>query len=143
MSPQAKKYLKGGRVFTSVFDSMCGVTLAVNQVYVIMGRSGKLNQCSDYIQRYSDLTIVNKRGIAGGYKKGCACDVMPCFREGHCERFEGECLWSPHSECQTKYGSCVPTRGLFNDEGKPTKCHWRRSTPFLMCSQNAKGYGLA
>lgn len=132
MSDKARIDLKHGRVFTSLYDSMCGVKLEVNQVYVIMGFSPRLSMCN-FIKKYSDLTIVMRRGIAGGYKKGCACDVMPCYREGACEQYEGECLWNPHSDCETDYGSCIPSRGVFNAEGRPTKCHWRRSGPYMSC----------
>lgn len=132
MSNKARKELSRGRLFSAKHDSMCGVDLKVGVPYIIMGNSARINSCN-FVKEYSQATIVERRGIGGAYKKGCACDVMPCWREGACEQVEGECLWNPWNECQTEFGSCIPSRGIYNAEGRPTKCRWRKSSPFLNC----------
>lgn len=56
-------------------DSMCGIpSLKVGKLYLIAGNSQKINICN-YVKEYSEMTIVEKRGFAGAYKKGCACEV--------------------------------------------------------------------
>lgn len=132
MTTRGAKELAKRRLVTATSDSMCGVQLRVGVPYIIMGNSARINTCT-FIKQYAAATLVERRGIGGAYKKGCACDVMPCWRQGACEQMEGECLWNPRSECETQYGSCIPSAGAFNAEGRPTKCRWRRSTPFRTC----------
>lgn len=48
--------------------------LEIGQLYAIAGNSQKVGLCQ-YIKEYSLMTQVEKRGIAGAYKKGCTCDV--------------------------------------------------------------------
>ena len=46
----------------------------IGQLYAIAGNSQKVNLCQ-YVKEYSHMSITEKRGIAGAYKKGCACEV--------------------------------------------------------------------
>uniref|UniRef100_A0A1B0CJ48 Putative metalloproteinase inhibitor 3 n=1 Tax=Lutzomyia longipalpis TaxID=7200 RepID=A0A1B0CJ48_LUTLO len=46
---------------------------------------------------------------------------------------EGTCNWSYMSPCETNYGVCTPSRGKLTPDGKPTKCHWKRSSPYMSC----------
>lgn len=46
----------------------------IGQLYAIAGNSHKVNLCQ-YVKEYSLMSITEKRGIAGAYKKGCACEV--------------------------------------------------------------------
>lgn len=46
----------------------------IGQLYAIAGSSQKVGLCQ-YIKEYSKMTQVEKRGIAGAYKKGCGCEV--------------------------------------------------------------------
>ena len=46
----------------------------IGQLYAIAGNSQKVGLCQ-YVKEYSKMTQVEKRGIAGAYKKGCACEV--------------------------------------------------------------------
>lgn len=56
-------------------DSLCGgLDLRVGKLYLIAGNSQKINICN-YVKEYSQMTIVERRGFAGGYKKGCLCEV--------------------------------------------------------------------
>lgn len=48
--------------------------LEIGQLYAIAGNSQKVGLCQ-YIKEYSKMTQVEKRGIAGAYKKGCGCEV--------------------------------------------------------------------
>lgn len=41
---------------------------------MIAANGPRIGICN-YVKEYSRMTIVEKRGFAGGYKKGCACDV--------------------------------------------------------------------
>lgn len=52
----------------SIFPSEIG------QLYAIAGNSQKVGLCQ-YIKEYSKMSQVEKRGIAGAYKKGCGCEV--------------------------------------------------------------------
>ena len=134
MSPEASRYLKQGRIMTAPFDSMCGVEFDIGQLYVIAGRSAHVSIC-DFVKKYSELSIVEKRGIAGGYKKGCICNINPCF-SNNCPSTVGTCTWNFFNECDTNYGVCIPSRGTYDEEGNPSKCHWRRSQPYLSCLNN-------
>lgn len=44
------------------------------RLYMIAGNSSQINICN-YVKEYSEMTIVERRGFSGGYKKGCACEV--------------------------------------------------------------------
>lgn len=46
----------------------------IGQLYAIAGNSQKVGLCQ-YVKEYSKMTQVEKRGIAGAYKKGCGCEV--------------------------------------------------------------------
>lgn len=48
--------------------------LEIGQLYAIAGNSQKVGLCQ-YIKEYSKMTQVEKRGIAGAYKRGCGCEV--------------------------------------------------------------------
>lgn len=48
--------------------------LEIGQLYAIAGNSQKVGLCQ-YIKEYSKMSQVEKRGIAGAYKKGCGCEV--------------------------------------------------------------------
>lgn len=75
MSPKAHQQLRDGRLITPTIDSMCGgLNLKVGKLYLIAGNGAKIGVC-DYAKEYSHMTIVERRGFAGGYKKGCPCEV--------------------------------------------------------------------
>lgn len=135
MTPRAQKLLKQGKLVTPSIDSMCGLNLEVNQLYAIAAQDIHVGLCS-FVRRYSDLTIVEKRGLAGIYRKGCPCKIKPHYR-GNYNVSIGTCNWSPYATCETEYGSCVPTRGLLPD-GTPEKCHWRRSPLYQNCKANTR-----
>lgn len=153
---------------TASSDSMCGVTLKVGKLYLIAGNSQRINICNSYAKEYSQLTIVERRGFAGGYKKGCACQVSerksfikrmhmsnlsnwikktnfsrlfqitPEFMMQHHQEI-GVCKWT-FSDCETDFGACVPARGHHTPSGKPIKCHWRNSQPYTTCLSKAKSH---
>lgn len=87
-SPQSEHFLREGRLLTPGSDSLCGgLNLKVGKLYLIAGNSKHISICN-FVKEYSQMTIVERRGFAGGYKKGCACEVsfdapdihypMPC-----------------------------------------------------------------
>lgn len=75
MSKNANHSLKDGRIITASSESMCGVHLNVGSLYVISGKDNRISLCNNYVKEYSKMTIVERRGFAGGYKKGCLCEV--------------------------------------------------------------------
>lgn len=77
MSPKVREQLKDGRLITPTMDSMCGgLNLKVGKLYLVAGNGAKVGICN-YAKEYSQMTIVERRGFAGGYKKGCSCEVIP------------------------------------------------------------------
>ncbi|XP_058838318.1 tissue inhibitor of metalloproteinase isoform X2 [Topomyia yanbarensis] len=135
MTPHAQKMLKQGKIVTPPSDSMCGLQLEVNQLYTIAAQDIHVGLCS-FVRKYSDLTIVEKRGLAGIYRKGCPCQIKPYYT-GTCNMSIGVCNWMPMAPCESAYGSCVPTRGHLID-GTPAKCHWRRSPLYQKCKLNIR-----
>ncbi|XP_055689551.1 tissue inhibitor of metalloproteinase [Lutzomyia longipalpis] len=123
--------LKIRRIVTSSQDSTCMVDLKPGRTYAIAARSTHITLC-DFVQEYKKLTVVERRGIASTYSKGCECDIKPCFTND-CPPMEGTCNWSYMSPCETNYGVCTPSRGKLTPDGKPTKCHWKRSSPYMSC----------
>lgn len=135
MSERAQKLLKQGKLITPPHDSLCGLQLEINQLYAIAAQDIHVGLCN-FVRKYSDLTIVEKRGLAGIYRKGCPCKIKPCY-SGTCNVSIGACNWVPWSRCESEYGSCVPTRGELLD-GTPSKCHWRRSPLYQKCKSNGR-----
>lgn len=74
MSEKAKHYLKHGRIFSAGNDGLCGIDFNLGELYLIAGTSPNVGICN-YVKQYSKMTLVEKRGVAGGYKKGCECKV--------------------------------------------------------------------
>lgn len=158
MSPKAHQQLRDGRLITPTMDSMCGgLNLKVGKLYLIAGNGAKIGICN-YAKEYSQMTIVERRGFAGGYKKGCPCEVCfvhslklisniiiasllstysfqikPMFRLEGFHHSIGTCYWKPFTKCESDFGACVPARGLMTADSKPIKCHWRNSPPYAAC----------
>jgi hypothetical protein len=57
------------------FNFISRLFIEIGQLYAIAGNSQKVGLCQ-YVKEYSKMTQVEKRGIAGAYKKGCGCEVM-------------------------------------------------------------------
>ncbi|XP_055618224.1 tissue inhibitor of metalloproteinase isoform X2 [Toxorhynchites rutilus septentrionalis] len=136
MTPHAEKLLKQGKLITPAMDSLCGLHLEANQLYAIAAKDVHIGLCNSFVRKYSDLTIVEKRGLAGIYRKGCPCTIKPCFTS-NCNVSIGSCNWTPWAACESDYGSCIPTRGHLVD-GTPSKCHWRRSPMYQKCKANSR-----
>jgi metalloproteinase inhibitor 3 len=49
-------------------------SIEIGQLYAIAGITNRVSICQ-YVREYSSLSQIEKRGIAGAYKKGCSCDV--------------------------------------------------------------------
>lgn len=84
MTDKANENLKHGRIFSASNDAMCGVDFKLGELYLIAASSPNVGLCN-FVKPYSQLTIVEKRGFAGGYKKGCECSVSQylCFSYLH------------------------------------------------------------
>lgn len=133
MSDEARQLLRHGKLYTASMSSLCGVNLQPNKLYAIAANTDHVGLC-DFVRPYSDLTIVEKRGLAGIYRKGCKCQIRQCY-EVKCNVRPGGCNWSPFSargDCETSYGSCVPV-GPTHEDGTPIKCNWRRSPRYGQC----------
>uniref|UniRef100_A0A182NL89 NTR domain-containing protein n=1 Tax=Anopheles dirus TaxID=7168 RepID=A0A182NL89_9DIPT len=133
MSDEARKLLRNGKLYTASSSSMCGITLEPNKLYAIAANSDEVGLC-DFVRPYADLSIVEKRGLAGIYRKGCRCKINQCM--GYkCNQRVASCNWTPFAAkgiCETSYGSCVPA-GIVKEDGTPIKCHWRRSPRYGQC----------
>ena len=66
--------MKPARILTAPDDAMCGISFKVGQLYALIGNSEHIGLCN-YVKEYPRLSIVEKRGIAGAYRKGCGCQV--------------------------------------------------------------------
>ncbi|XP_050100481.1 tissue inhibitor of metalloproteinase [Anopheles aquasalis] len=138
MSDAAREELRHGKLYTPSMDSMCGITLEPNKLYAIAANTNQIGLCN-FVRPYAELSLVEKRGLAGMYRKGCDCRIVPCFSP-KCVFKPGVCSWSALSnkgDCETRFGSCVPA-GRAQQNGVPTKCHWRRSPRFSECLANGK-----
>ncbi|XP_059610307.1 tissue inhibitor of metalloproteinase [Phlebotomus argentipes] len=132
MNGKEPNKLKMRRILTTPpMSSMCGVDLKPGLTYAIAGRGTQINLCS-YVKEYKKMTVVERRGFASSYHKGCSCRIQPCF-SNDCPPAEKTCSWSYLSACESDYGVCIPTRGSLTPDGEPTKCHWKRSSPYMSC----------
>lgn len=129
MTDEARKLLSDGKLYTSSWDASCGIKLEPSKLYAIAADTEHVGLC-DYIEPYAELSLVEKRGLAGVYRKGCKCRIS--YQQG---KRQGSCNWlpfTPKGECERSYGSCVPV-GMVKPDGTPIKCHWRRSPRFGQC----------
>lgn len=141
MNDRARDLLRDGKLVTAADSSMCGQPLTLGKLYMIAGRSARVSLCS-YAQPYGRMSLVERRGFAGGYRKGCECDVqMQMWSESGADdgmnglvaaSQPGQCEWDTQNRCQTRLGACVPSRGAFNATTRPA-CHWRSSEEYNMC----------
>lgn len=74
MSNSSEMALSERKLRSSVHSSMCGRELVPGELYVIAGRTANINLCM-FIKEYKQMTIVERRGFAHRYAKGCQCDV--------------------------------------------------------------------
>lgn len=130
MTEAAETVLKHGRLSTAFSDAMCGVNLEVGKLYVVAGRGSKLNLCN-YIKEYQKMTIIERRGFSGAYRKGCKCKINVSFRGNGLEK-PNTCNWSPFKKCETDFSLCVPVT-YRTPEGLISQCHWRRTPPYKAC----------
>lgn len=130
-SEKAQQYLKQSRLITAPNDGLCGISFKIGQLYAIAGNSQKVGLCQ-YIKEYSNMSQVEKRGIAGAYKKGCGCEISLCLNNRGCDPSPSVCEWSYYNNCESDFGICVPFRSSKNSTKQP-KCQWRRSPLYQAC----------
>ncbi|XP_005186137.1 tissue inhibitor of metalloproteinase [Musca domestica] len=139
MTPEGQRTLKHGRIMTSAHDSMCGVNLQLGRLYIIAGRGDQLNLCH-YAKEYKKMSIIERTGFTGAYKKGCACEISPCFGNRCLDgpTKPNSCQWSPFAKCETDYSACMPTktRSPFSIGDPTIKCRWRRTVQYDECRMN-------
>lgn len=131
-SEKAQQYLKQSRLMTAPHDGLCGINFKIGQLYAIAGNSQKVGLCQ-YIKEYSKMSQVEKRGIAGAYKKGCGCEINLCMNNRSCDPSPSACEWSFFNNCETDFGICVPMRSSKSLTKQTTKCQWRRSPLYQQC----------
>ncbi|XP_061399232.1 tissue inhibitor of metalloproteinase-like [Musca vetustissima] len=139
MTQEGQRTLKHGRIMTSAHDSMCGVNLQLGRLYVIAGRGDQLNMCH-YAKEYKKMSIIERTGFTGAYKKGCGCQITPCFGN-RCLDYDQKsnvCQWSPFAKCETDYSACMPARARspFSVTEPMLKCRWRRTVQYDECKMN-------
>lgn len=173
-SENATKFLRQSRLMTAPSDGLCGIefsksdnlhlnsdsififmcsssSIEIGQLYAIAGITNRVGICQ-YVREYSSLSQIEKRGIAGAYKKGCSCDVSHdfqiksqfynqisifkqinlCMSNEGCDSPSNACDWSHHNHCETDLGTCVPIRNP-RIPSKPAKCQWRRTQLYQRC----------
>ncbi|XP_015434687.1 PREDICTED: metalloproteinase inhibitor 2 isoform X2 [Dufourea novaeangliae] len=122
-------------LWTSPFDTMCGVHLNAGETYVVSGRINNHGQVRvslcDIQMRWSQVTPRQRKGFRSLYHQGCACEVhyTPWWQKGEILASVGRklCLWESEpgpQDCQEKYGICMPERG---------GCSWSPSVPYKNC----------
>lgn len=74
MNATAEGALRERKLYTSASQSMCGVEMTTGRLYFIAGNSQHINLCS-FVKEYKSMTVVERRGFANGYAKGCQCKV--------------------------------------------------------------------
>ena len=115
-------------------DSMCGrFDLILGESYVVNGRilDSKLyiSRC-DFVQPWSMLTPLQRKGFQQFYQRGCACPISDTKRhhEGGVQSAgEKSCLWESTSgsrDCHKRHGICMPTSA---------GCSWARSLASEKC----------
>lgn len=73
MSEKAEHHLRKRKLVTSELSS-CRLDLKVGKLYAIAASTANLGICN-FAKEYRQLTIVERRGLAGGYAQGCGCRV--------------------------------------------------------------------
>lgn len=97
MTPEGHKTLRHGRLLTPLEDSMCGVNLQLGKLYVIAGQGAQLNLCN-YVKEYQKMSIIERKGFSGVYRKACGCEVSKNINkkkenfEAQFYNFSGICL---------------------------------------------------
>lgn len=125
MSEKAKLYLKEGRILTPSSDAQCGILPKIGKIYVISGHGGPNVRICNFVKEYKTMSIVERRGIAGAYRKGCSCKVNPCFGS----ICDDECKWPVSSKCETEHSVCVPN-------SRTKHCSWRHTPSYKACLIN-------
>jgi len=119
------------KAYTASIDSLCGVELSNDTVYLLTGRIWRrkiqLGLCN-WFQTWSTITPRQRVGIKRYYGQNCDCQISPCYAE-RCEKLEGcnsrsrihfdDCEWN-HSYC------------LKNADG--SACSWRQTAEYKNCT---------
>lgn len=126
---------KNPEIISPRYESVCGVDLQKNQVYMLAGRmmelKPQLNLCN-YHHPWANMTTKQKKGFKLLYHKGCgSCKVIPCpWWNSWCKKpAETACAWDTLLEgkfdCQGLESVCM--------KQSSGKCGWNRSIKFRHC----------
>ena len=122
------------RAYTASYDSVCGVTLANDTVYLLSGhiwrRKIQLSLCG-WNQLWSEISPRQRVGIRHFYGENCECQISPCYME-HCEKLKGCGRPSGihYGDCEWDHSYCVK-----KTDGKT--CSWRETTEYKSCTSQA------
>lgn len=122
------------KAHTTTFQSLCGVTLTNDKVYLITGRIWKgnlqLNLCN-WNQEWSQITLRQRIGVKRFYGENCKCQISPCFTQ-KCQELKG--CGRPSgihiNSCEWRHSYC-----LVNADGNA--CSWRETAEYKNCTSRA------
>ncbi|PFX34212.1 metalloproteinase inhibitor 3-like [Stylophora pistillata] len=126
------------KAYTFTLDSLCGVKLNNNKVYLISGqiKKGKLelNQCH-WNQEWSQITVRQRLGVMRFYRENCACQISPCYTV-FCNKKPklrgcGKPSGIDHDSCEWGHSYCL-------QNAEKTACSWRKTTDYKSCITKAK-----
>lgn len=122
------------KAYTTTFDSLCGVTLTNDKVYLITGRIWKgklqLNLCN-WNQEWAEITLRQRIGVKRFYGENCQCQISPCYTR-RCEKLKG-CGKSSgihFNSCEWRHSYCL-------ENADKTACSWRETAEYKNCTSAA------
>lgn len=143
VSDKARHALSQGLLWTSSYDSTCGVSLRPTRYLIsghIRGEKPWISLCN-FVEEWPKLSSKQKKGFRKLYQQGCPCRVrMSRYvgpygpsqhkRERYCS---WDVLYPGHQEdCQALYSLCVPSAQ--NSE----LCTWVSSSQYRRCVKERK-----
>ena len=102
------------KAYTFTLDSLCGVKLNNNKVYLISGQVRKrkleLNQCH-WNQEWPQITVRQRLGVRRFYRGNCACQISPCYTV-FCDKKPklkgcGKPSGIDHNSCEWGHSYCI------------------------------------
>ena len=126
------------KAYTFTLDSLCGVKLNNNKVYLISGQVRKrkleLNQCH-WNQEWPQITVRQRLGVRRFYRGNCACQISPCYTV-FCDKKPklkgcGKPSGIDHNSCEWGHSYCI-------QNAEKTACSWRKTSHYKSCITKVK-----
>lgn len=121
------------KAYTTTLQTLCGVRLANDKVYLLTGRIWKgnlqLNLCN-WNQEWSEISHRQRIGVKRFYGESCKCQISPCYTH-KCQELKG-CGRSSGihiNSCEWRHSYC-----LVNADGKA--CSWRETVEYKNCTSD-------